>query len=153
MTSLLPVLRPHGRFVNVASMSGHLVSQPKYSSTIRSRFLSAKTPSDITSLMNDFTSAVSSGTHSSDWPSAAYAVSKCGLIGVTKVIAKQQQEKEGGKDVLVNVCCPGYVRTDMTKGGGHKTPDEGAQTPVMLAIGDIGGRSGGFWQHEKEIEW
>ena len=69
------------------------------------------------------------------------------------MIAKQQQESDGKKDVLVNVCCPGYVRTEMTRGGGHKTPDEGAQTPVMLAIGDIGGRSGGFWQHEKEIEW
>lgn len=47
----------------------------------------------------------------------------------------------------------GYVVTDMTKGGGSKTPDQGAQTPVMLAIGDIQNRTGLFWQHEQPIEW
>lgn len=41
----------------------------------------------------------------------------------------------------------------MTRGGGTKTPDEGAQTPVMLGLHDIGGKTGGFWQSEKEIEW
>lgn len=41
----------------------------------------------------------------------------------------------------------------MTRGGGTKTPDEGAQTPVMLALNDIGGKTGGFWQSEKQIEW
>jgi carbonyl reductase 1 len=41
----------------------------------------------------------------------------------------------------------------MTKGGGFKTPDEGAMTPVMLAIQDIGGKTGKFFQHEKEIQW
>jgi hypothetical protein len=30
----------------------------------------------------------------------------------------------------------------MTKGKGHKTPDEGAQTP--LAIGEVGGGGGDF---------
>ena len=41
----------------------------------------------------------------------------------------------------------------MTKGRGAKSVDEGAQTPVMLAIGDIGGKTGLFWQHEKVSEW
>jgi len=41
----------------------------------------------------------------------------------------------------------------MTKGKGRKTPDQGAQTPVMLAIEEIGGKSGAFWQHEEEISW
>jgi hypothetical protein len=37
----------------------------------------------------------------------------------------------------------------MTRGRGTKTPDEGAMTPVMLAVGDIGGKTGEFWQNEK----
>jgi carbonyl reductase 1 len=45
------------------------------------------------------------------------------------------------------------VNTDMTKGKGVKTVDEGAKTPVMLALGDIGGKTGGFWQSEKEVAW
>jgi carbonyl reductase 1 len=46
-----------------------------------------------------------------------------------------------------------YVNTDMTKGRGTKTTDQGAKTPVMLALKDIGGRTGEFWQSEKVIEW
>ena len=89
--------------------------------------------------------------YSGNFPQAAYAVSKCGVIAWTKVLAKEEQKK--GRGVLVNACCPGWVRTTMTKGSGHKTVDEGAMTPVLLALADLKGRTGGFWQHEKEIEW
>jgi carbonyl reductase 1 len=34
-----------------------------------------------------------------------------------------------------------------------KTIDEGAKTPVLLALGDIGGSLGEFWQNENIIEW
>jgi carbonyl reductase 1 len=147
--TFLPLLKPTGRLVNLASMSGHL---NKYSDDIRTRFLSSKTEADITSIMKDFASAVESGKEKeAGFPSAAYAVSKAGLIGGTRALAIQETEK--GSGVLINCCCPGYVNTDMTKGNGTKTPDEGAQTPVLLAIQDVKGRTGTFWQNEKEIEW
>lgn len=147
--ALLPQIKPGGRLVNVASMSGHLTD--RYSSEIRSRFLHAKSVDDITGLMGQFEDAVEKNSYKSEWPGAAYAVSKAGVIGFTKVLAAEEDRKSDGR--LVNVCCPGYVRTDMTKGGGHKTVDEGAMTPVMLALGEIGGASGQFWQHEKAIKW
>lgn len=107
---------------------------------------------DITKLMEAFTAAVKEGKEKEKgWPSAAYAVSKSGITGMTRAIARQNKA-EGGK-LLVNSCCPGFVVTDMTKGRGAKTPDEGAQTPVLLALGNIDGKSGEFWQHEKVIEW
>lgn len=133
-------------------MSGHLT---RYPSTLRDAFLSASTqttPTETTTLMHSFLSAVADGTHAAKgWPSAAYAVSKAGVIGMTCAYANAA--KAEGSAALVNSCCPGYVRTDMTRGGGVKSPDEGAATPVMLALGDIGGVSGGFWQHEKRIRW
>lgn len=46
-----------------------------------------------------------------------------------------------------------YVNTDMTKGRGTKTPDQGAKTPVMLALDDIGGRTGDFWRDERVSQW
>lgn len=145
----LPLLKPEGRIVNVASMSGHL---NKYADDIRNQFLAAKSESDITSIMKDFASAVEAGKEKeAGFPSAAYAVSKAGLIGATKALARAEEEK--GSKKLVNACCPGYVNTDMTKGNGTKSPDEGAQTPVLLALADIKGTTGGFWQHEKPIEW
>lgn len=37
--------------------------------------------------------------------------------------------------------------------GDPKTPDDGAKTPVLLALGDIGGSNGQFWRDEKVMEW
>lgn len=135
--------------MNVASSAGAL---SKYTSSVRDRFLAAKTEDDVTVIMRDFASAVEQGREKdAGFPSAAYAVSKAGCIGGTKALARKESEA-GGKR-LVNACCPGYVNTDMTKGNGTKTPDEGAQTPVMLAIQDIGEKTGEFWRDEKVLEW
>ncbi|KAL6153307.1 hypothetical protein ACJQWK_11156 [Exserohilum turcicum] len=145
----LPLLKPTGRLVNVASRAGLL---SKYSEEVRSRFLASKTEDDVTAIMKDFAAAVEAGKEKeAGFPSAAYAVSKAGLIGGTRAFAKQV--KDSGKEVLVNACCPGYVNTDMTKGNGTKTPDQGAQTPVMLALRDIEGKTGAFWSEEQEISW
>lgn len=135
---MLPRIRDGGRLVNVASASGHLGS--KYSESIKKRFVGAKSVADMNHLMEDFTTAVAKNEYQAQgWPGAAYAVSKAGTIGFTKNIAQEQKAK--GSNVLINVCCPGWVKTDMTKGGGTKTPDQGAVTPVMLALGDIGGKT------------
>ncbi|OAL50046.1 carbonyl reductase [Pyrenochaeta sp. DS3sAY3a] len=147
--TLLPLLKPTGRIVNVASTAGQL---NKYSDKIRNRFLASKTEADVSSIMEEFTAAVEAGKEKeAGFPSAAYAVSKAGLIGGTRALAKAN--KDEGSSVLINSCCPGYVNTDMTKGNGTKTPDDGAQTPVLLAIQDIKGRTGLFWRSEDVLEW
>lgn len=152
MEAFLRLLKKQGaasRIVNVASVSGRL---NKYSPAIKQRFLDVKHVNDATALMEEFTSAVSRGREKQEgWPSAAYAVSKAGEIASTKAIAAR--ERKAGNEALVNACCPGWVVTDMTKGKGSKTPDQGAQTPVWLALGDVGGKTGEFWQDEKVIEW
>lgn len=148
---LLPLLRSDGRMVNVCSMAGKL---NKYSDDVRGAFLKAAETdmASVTALMDKFTAAAAEGKEKdAGFPSAAYAVSKAGEIAMTKVVA--MEEKKSGGSRLVNACCPGYVNTDMTKGNGVKTPDQGAKTPVLLALGDFGGKTGGFWQEEREIEW
>jgi len=149
--SLLPHIKQGGRMVNVTSMAGKL---NKYSEPIRNQFIKASQTGvpECSALMEQFTQAVSDGKEKElGWPSAAYAVSKAGATAMTKAIAMEESKK--GRGVLLNACCPGYVKTDMTRGGGAKTPDEGAQTPVMLALGDIQGKNGEFWQSEKIFEW
>jgi carbonyl reductase 1 len=148
---LLPLIRSGGRMVNVCSMAGKL---SVYSDKIRSSFLQAAQTDvpAVTAIMEKFKAAVAEGKErEAGFPSAAYAVSKAGMIAMTKAVAMEQLKEN--RQVLVNACCPGYVKTDMTRGGGSKTVDEGARTPVMLALDDIGGKTGGFWQSEKEIEW
>lgn len=147
--ALLPILKSTGRLVNVASTAGAL---NKYSPAIRDRFLAAKTEADVTDLMVAFHDAVQAGKQEeAGFPSAAYAVSKAGLIGGTRALATSLTSK--GSHITVNSCCPGYVNTDMTKGNGTKTPDAGAQTPVMLALQDLSSPSGSFWRDGKVVEW
>lgn len=147
--------------MNVSSVSGKL---NKYSPAVASRFRNATSVEDVTSIMQDFQEAVDAGhENEAGFPSAAYAASKAGLTAATRVIAGQEEKK--GSNVLINSCNPGYVnvgasniaksfmltvqQTDMTRGRGIKTIDDGAQTPVLLAIGDIGDCSGLYWSDER----
>ncbi|KAF4845002.1 Carbonyl reductase [NADPH] 1 [Colletotrichum siamense] len=145
----IPILKPQGRIINVASVAGAL---SKYSPQIKERFLASQTVSDVTRLMEDFSAAVEKGNHEQEgWPSAAYAVSKAGEIGMTRAIAKELEDS--GSKILANSCHPGWVVTSMTRGKGTKTPDQGAQTPVHLALADIGGKTGEYWSDEKVANW
>ncbi|PWZ01922.1 NAD(P)-binding protein [Testicularia cyperi] len=144
----IPV-REGGRIVNVASLSGVLKG---YSPEITQRFKSASSESDADQLMQDFQTAVADNTwKEKGWKGAAYATSKAGLIAYTKALAKDYQSQ--GKNVTVNACCPGYVNTDMTKGKGYKTLDQGAETPVFLAIQEKEGITGEFWSEKKVHPW
>lgn len=73
----------------------------------------------------------------------SYSVSKACVNALTAVLARRNPQ------VVVNACCPGWIATDMGALVGQrappKTPDEGAQVPLHLAFGDVGGVSGRYW--------
>lgn len=153
MTEFLPLIRPGGRLVNLASSDGQLIP---YSEPLKQAFIDASKLSveACTTLMEKFTADVLTNREKPEgWPSVAYAyaVSKAGVIASTKVVA-MEAEKNGQK-LLINACCPGFVNTDMTNGQGLLTVDEGAKTPVLLSLGDLGGTTGGFWKEGGVIEW
>ena|SRR5947207_8101984 len=109
--SVLPLLKPAStsRIVNVSSMTGKL---NKYSAELTSTFRNASSLPQITGLMQAFQKSVEAGTHTKDgWPESAYAVSKASVAGMTKVVMAEQKEK--GSRVLVNSCCPGYVKVSI----------------------------------------
>ena len=109
--SVIPLLKPAStsRIVNVSSTVGKL---NKYSPELTSAFRSASSVSQTTGLMKSFQDSVDAGTYTRDgWPGSAYAVSKAGVTGMTKVIAAEH--KEQGSKVLVNSCCPGYVKVSV----------------------------------------
>lgn len=146
----------------------------KYSQEIQDRLKNGQSVQDYTKLMEEFKQGVKDGNWTKlGWPTTAYSVSKSGVTGFTRALAMQEQKK--GNDVLINSCCPGgkalsrgshteltsvfffrrvgYVNTDMTKNRGQLTPDQGARTPVLLALGDIQGQTGLFWEHEQPSSW
>ncbi|KAG5178014.1 hypothetical protein JKP88DRAFT_225951 [Tribonema minus] len=150
---LLPLVKrsPHGRIVNVASMSGHLRIVPD--AELRAKFASAGQPGglghdELMLLARGFVQDVKEGKHKEKgWPNSCYGMSKLCLIAYTKILAAREPT------LKVNACCPGYVATDMSGQQGHKRPDQGALTPFMLATGALDGTSGGFWSDEKRIDW
>ncbi len=149
---LLPLLRKgsNATLVNVASEDGHLTClQCK---ELRSRFCSNKlTIDELNSLVREYLRDIETGAAiSKGWSNSSYAVSKCAVIALTKILSRQPENK----GVLINCCCPGYCKTDMNEGKGVKSAEEGARTIAMLALlpknSNINGK---FYQHEQEIEW
>lgn len=76
-----------------------------------------------------------------------YGVSKLCETSYTRILAEQL--KPAG--VMVNACCPGYVNTDMTSHKGVKTLEQGADTPVWLALMPPGGPTGKLFAERKQI--
>ena len=81
--------------------------------------------------------------------SPAYRITKTALNAMTKVLASEFR----GTGVLVNCCHPGWVRTDMGGRGASKSIDEGADTPVWLALLPEDGPTGGYYQDRKSMPW
>lgn len=147
--AMLPLLRKaeSPRLVNVASQSGHL--RIFRSEELKQVFTSPSlTVSELDHFMNEFITAVESGTHDArGWPNTCYGMSKLGVIALTRVLAREESK------MLVNACCPGYCDTDMTSHKGPRPADVGAETPTFLALLPDGGPSGRFFYDSQELEW
>ena len=81
--------------------------------------------------------------------SPAYRITKTALNAMTKILAHEFR----GTGVLVNCCHPGWVRTDMGGRGASKSIDEGADTPVWLALLPKDGPTGDYFQDRKPMPW
>ena len=81
--------------------------------------------------------------------SPAYRISKAALNAMTRILADELR----GAGVLVNCCHPGWVRTDMGGANAAKSIDEGADTPVWLALLPDDGPTGGYFQDRKPMPW
>ncbi|XP_062618376.1 carbonyl reductase [NADPH] 1-like [Saccostrea cucullata] len=153
--ALFPLLRPHARVVNVSSMSSSSAIK-KCSKEIRAKFANPKlTIDDLTRLINEFVQAAKNGNHESKgYANSAYGMSKVGVSALTE-IQHRQLSADPREDILVNACCPGYVDTDMTSHKGHKTIDQGAETPLYLALLPPGTKSpaGNFVSERKVKNW
>lgn len=144
---MLPLLKKSAdpRIVNMASFTGML--KIIKSQEIRDAF----TASDLTidklhSLMEWFVGAVEEGRHADEgWPNTCYGTSKLGVIVYTQLLAKQEP------GIMVNCCCPGHCKTDMSSHSGDKTATEGAHVPVMLATKEHHKVTGRFYNVDGDI--
>jgi NAD(P)-dependent dehydrogenase (short-subunit alcohol dehydrogenase family) len=143
--ALLPALRDGGRVVMVSSGLGELSGFPP---ALRERFADPDlSRQGLVALMREFVDSVAAGKHAAaGWPSSAYRVSKAGINALTRVLAR---EIDPARRILVNAACPGWVRTAMGGPGADRTVEEGADTPVWLALLPEGGPQGGVFRDRK----
>ena len=76
------------------------------------------TKEEIVNLMKEYEQGVADGNfEEKGWPKWGYGVSKLGIDVWTSALANQEEVVKRG--IQVYVCCPGYVKTDMTSQKGH----------------------------------
>jgi len=82
----------------------------------------------------------------------AYRQSKQADRMLTVAFAKRLQPY----GVAVNACHPGDVKSTLSKNlgfGGHQSPSDGAETPVWLAISEVGGQcTGKYFEQNREVD-
>jgi len=132
--ALYPILRSHARVVNVSSFVS-VVALNKCSPDLQNKLRGCQTIDELSKYMTKFVEDTKKGMHKEQgWPETAYGISK---TGVTLMSAIQQRDIDTDKsrtDIIINACCPGYVDTDMSSHKGPKTIDQGADTPLYLAL-------------------
>jgi NAD(P)-dependent dehydrogenase (short-subunit alcohol dehydrogenase family) len=78
----------------------------------------------------------------------AYSVAKAALNALTRVLPRDLPQ-----GVKVNACDPGWVATRMGGPGAPFSVEEGADTPVWLALLPEDGPTGGFFRQRQPAEW
>lgn len=132
--AFFPILRDHARVVNVSSFVSK-IALDKCSDKLKAELLGLKTIGELNTYMKKFVDAAKNNCHEKDgWPSSAYGISKTGVTLMSMIQQVDLDKDKTKKDIIVNACCPGYVDTDMSSHKGTKTIDEGADTPLYLAL-------------------
>ena len=78
----------------------------------------------------------------------AYGVAKASLNALTRALVRDLPP-----GVKINACCPGWVATRMGGPAAPLTPEQGADTPVWLALLPEDGPTGGFFRRRQPIPW
>ncbi|KAL2477844.1 (+)-neomenthol dehydrogenase [Forsythia ovata] len=101
----------------------------------------------VDAVLNEFLTDFRAGLlEDKGWPSilAAYTLSKAAMNAYTRILAKKYPNLPNSS------ICPGYVKTDINFHYGNLTVEEGAESPVWLALLPDGSPSGLFFSR-KEI--
>jgi NAD(P)-dependent dehydrogenase (short-subunit alcohol dehydrogenase family) len=146
----LRILRRHGRVVMVSSNLGHRAILPAvHRARISAPDLSR---AELLRFVSEYVEAVAAGHHAeAGWPSSAYRMSKIAMTTLAAVLSRELESDPRG--LLINACCPGWVRTDMGGPGADRSLAVGADTPVWLATLPPDGPRGGFFRDRAPAEW
>lgn len=125
------IIKENGRFVYVSSMMGSMAIL-KAKPEIHKLFLGYKslefTEKELFTVAKQYEKEIMDSKLAEGWPKSVYAFSKLCLTIYTAIASRQYP------NFTFYACCPGWCKTDMTKGtNAPKSAEEGADTPVWLA--------------------
>ncbi|KAJ2160097.1 hypothetical protein GGF46_002510 [Coemansia sp. RSA 552] len=150
----LPHMRDGGRVLFMASALGHLgIFSGDLPRVLTSPDLTVR---GLDIIENGFVSAVRRGNYASyGFPPMPFAVAKAGLVAYARVLARTHADDP--RHMFFAAICPGYVRTAMTGPQAPLSPDQGAETPVYLALTPDHHRllrhNGELWKRLKPLKW
>lgn len=128
------IVKPGGRFIYVSSSLGCpdiMKENPEVYDLIKTYQTEAFTEETLLGLAKRYDTEILESKLAKPWPQSIYAASKLFLTMFASVAARKYPEYK------FYACCPGWCKTDMTKGtAAPLTAEEGADTPVFLATDD-----------------
>ncbi|KAF8412292.1 hypothetical protein HHK36_000253 [Tetracentron sinense] len=150
--ALIPLLQlsNSARIVNVSS--GIVKAQKIYNEKAKEVLsdIDGLTEEGVDEVLNEFLKDFKENMlETKGWPAgvSGYTVSKAAINAYTRILAKKFP------NFCINCVCPGHVKTDMNCKTGHLTVEEGAESPVRLALLPDGGPSGLFFLRKEESSY
>jgi len=130
---LFPILKTNGRVVNMSSTASEMAYM-KFTDDVKLSYSNpAITIKELKDLIEGSIKSAAEGNLKQDeFFIFAYGLSKLAVSFMTQIHQKEMDQAD--KNILVNSCCPGFVSTDITGNQGGIHVDEGADTPVYLAL-------------------
>ena len=104
---------------------------------------------NLSSILGSITLHATPGSPIYDFKVPAYNVSKSAVNAWTVQLAYELRDTP----VRVNSIHPGYVKTDMNKGGGDIDIPTGAKTSVQLALAGADAPNGGYFHLGQVLPW
>ncbi|XP_041983370.1 carbonyl reductase [NADPH] 3-like isoform X2 [Aricia agestis] len=145
--AVLPFINDNATIVNISSSSGHL---SRVSDSLRSRISDQNLSLDgLKDLMKEYIDDVKLNKEDvdKDWGESPYVISKVAVNAYTFQLNRRLQNR----GIRVNCVHPGYVISDMTRGGGKVTPDLAAELVVTVAMETAGGVY--VWSNGQRVPW
>jgi carbonyl reductase 1 len=137
LRSFLPILRPGGRFLVVASSFGTLGHlDPR----VRPQFDQARSLADVEAVIAGWQAAVHDGSaEAQGWPAWLNIPSKVAQVAAVRVVAAERRERDLADGTLVAAVCPGLIDTDASRPwfddmSQAQTPQQAAAALLDLAL-------------------
>ncbi|XP_047340326.1 (+)-neomenthol dehydrogenase-like [Impatiens glandulifera] len=134
------------RIVNVSSSLGKLKNIPNERAKGVLNGMESRTNERIDDVLSEFLKDFKEERlEDKGWPDfmGAYILSKAAMNAYTRLVAKKFP------NILVNSVCPGVVKTDMNHNMGILSVEEGAASPVRLALLPKDGPSGTYFERSE----